>query len=103
MNRLPCASRSMKRERELPSVSAVSTVDIEDMTRDEPGFVRTEEHDAVGDLLGEAEPTERNLGPQGRLLFRRPSEAAQHAGVLGARPDRHHPHPPPTAFTPHRP
>src|ERR1700685_2485504 len=93
MNRLPFASRPMKREREWPSVSAMSAVDVEDMTGDEPGFVRTEEHDAVGDLLGEAEPTERNLGRQGRLVFRRASEAGQHAGVRGARPDGVHPNP----------
>src|SRR6266851_8364802 len=91
MNRLACASRSMKRERELSSVGAVSAVDIEDMTCDEPGFVRTEEHDAVGDLLGEAEPTERNLRRQSRLVFRSASEAGQHAGVRGARPDGVHP------------
>src|ERR1700731_74417 len=42
------------------SVGAVTAVDSEDMTGDEPCFVRTDEHDAVGDFLGEAEPTERN-------------------------------------------
>ena len=49
------------------SVGAVSAVDVEDVTRDEPGFVRCDEDDAVGDLLGEAESTQRNLRRQGRL------------------------------------
>jgi hypothetical protein len=43
------------------SVGAVSAVDVEDVTRDEPGFVRRNEDNTVGDLLGEAEPTQRNL------------------------------------------
>src|ERR1700716_1646175 len=30
------------------SVGAVAAVDIEDVPRDEPAFLRTEEHDAVG-------------------------------------------------------
>jgi hypothetical protein len=31
------------------------------VTRDEPAFVRRNEDNTVGDLLGEAEPTQRNL------------------------------------------
>src|SRR4030088_981742 len=54
----------------LGSVSAVAAVDVEDVTRDEPAFVRTKEHDAVGDLLGADEPTERNLRHQRSLVLR---------------------------------
>src|SRR5712664_879353 len=75
------------------SVGAVSAVNVEDVTRDEPAFVRTEEYDAVGDLLGEDEPTERNLRHQGRLVLRRAGEAGQHAGVRGAGRDGVHPNP----------
>src|ERR1700676_103408 len=39
------------------SVRAMTTVDVEDVTRDEPGFVRRDEHDAVGNLFGEAKST----------------------------------------------
>ena len=39
------------------SVGAVSAIDVEDVTGDEPGFVRCDEHDAVGDLLREAQAT----------------------------------------------
>src|SRR6202048_1433743 len=69
------------------SVGGGTAVDVEDVTRDEPGFVRTEEHDAIGDLLREAEPSERNLCRQGRLVLCRAGEAGQHAGVRGAWPD----------------
>ena len=48
----------------------MTAVDVEDVTRDEPGFVRRDEHDAVGDLLGEAESTQRNLRREGRLVLR---------------------------------
>src|SRR5258708_27415938 len=58
------------------SVGAVSAIDVEDVARDEPGFVRTDEHDAVGDLLGEPEPTQRNLRRQRRLVLRRAREAS---------------------------
>src|SRR6202030_3036705 len=67
------------------SVGAVSAVDVEDVTRDEPGFVRRNEDNTVGALLGGAEPTQRNLRRQGRLVLRRTGEAGQHAGVGGAR------------------
>src|SRR3977135_4582723 len=69
------------------SVGGVTAVDVEDVTRDEPGFVRTEEHDAIGAPLREAEPSERNLCRQGRLVLCRAGEAGQHAGVRGAWPD----------------
>src|SRR5260370_40477056 len=69
------------------SVGAVSAVDVEDVTRDEPGFVRCKKDDAVGGLLGEAESTQRNLRRQGRLVLRRTGEAGQHAGVRRARRD----------------
>src|SRR3979411_2699346 len=67
------------------SVGPVAAVDVEDVTGDEPGFVRRDEHDAVGDLLGEAEPAQRYLRRQRRLVLRRIGEAGQHAGVGGAR------------------
>src|ERR1700719_1439270 len=67
------------------SVGAVPAVDIEDVTRDESGFVRRNEDNTVGALLGGAEPTQRNLRRQGRLVLRRTGEAGQHAGVGGAR------------------
>jgi hypothetical protein len=57
------------------SVGAVSAVDVEDMARDEPGFVRCDEHDAVGDFLGEAESAQRHLRRQGRLVLRCTGEA----------------------------
>src|ERR1700721_3841574 len=57
------------------SVRAVTSVHVEDVTRDEPGFVGRDEHDAVGDLLREAESTQRNLLCQRRLVLRRSGEA----------------------------
>src|ERR1700729_956403 len=75
---------AMKCESELPSVGAVSAVDVENVTGDEPGFVRRDEDDTVGELLGEAEPTQRNLRCQSRLVLCRAGEAGQHAGVRGA-------------------
>src|ERR1700730_408079 len=63
------------------SVGGVTAVDVEDVTRDEPGFVRADEHDAVGDLLRAAEPTHRNTRHQSRFVLRRAGEAGQHAGV----------------------
>src|SRR6266403_3603380 len=80
----PYWARSSLRAR-TGSVGAVSAVDVEDVTRDEPGFVRGDEHDAVGDFLGEAEPTQRNLRRQRRLVHRSAGEAGQHASVRGAR------------------
>src|SRR3989454_8435372 len=67
-----------------PSVRTVTAVDVEDVTRDERGLVRRDEHDAVGDLLGQAESTQRDLRREGRLVLRRAGEAGQHAGVRGA-------------------
>src|ERR1700754_5338553 len=52
------------------SVGAVAAVDVEDVTCDESAFVRPEEDDAVGNLLREAEPAERHLRHQGRLVLR---------------------------------
>src|ERR1700692_4417831 len=79
-SRLPCAIPVAR----TGSVRTVTAVDVEDVTRDERGFVRCDEHDAVGDLLGEAESTQRNLRREGRLVLRRAGEAGQHAGVRGA-------------------
>ena len=45
---------------------------------------------AVGDFLGEAEATQRNLRRQSRLVLRRASEAGQHAGVRRPRRDGIH-------------
>lgn len=39
------------------SIGAVSAVDVEDVTRHEFGFVRSQENNAVSDLIGESEPT----------------------------------------------
>src|SRR6201991_1839382 len=86
----------------LGSVGAVAAVDVEDVTGDEPAFVRAEEYDAVGDLLGEDESTERNLGHQRRLVLRRAGEARQHAGVRGAGPDGIYPNPRFGEFERHR-
>src|SRR6267378_7985576 len=66
------------------SVGGMTAVDVEDMAGDEPGLVRRDEHDAVGDLLRAAESTQRNLRRKGRLILRRAGEAGQHAGVRGA-------------------
>src|SRR6266404_5069352 len=85
----PYWARSSLRAR-TGSVGAVSAIDVEDVTRDEPGFVRRDEHDAIGDLLGEAETTQRNLRRQGRLVLRRAGETGQHAGVGGAGRDGIH-------------
>src|SRR5712671_609944 len=60
------------------SVGGMTAVDVENVAGDEPGFVRRDEHDAVGDLLGEAEPAQRNLRRQRRLVLSRASEASQH-------------------------
>ena len=53
----------------------MTAVDVEDVARDERGFVRCDEHDSVGNLLGEAESTQRNLRLEGRLVLRRAGEA----------------------------
>jgi hypothetical protein len=47
----------------------VTAVDSEDVTGDKPCFVRSDEHDAVSDFLGEAEPTQRNLFRQSGLVL----------------------------------
>src|ERR1700679_3822402 len=72
------------------SVRAVTAVDAEDVTRDEPGFIRCDEHDAVGDLLGEAQSTQRNLLCESGLVLRRAGKAGQHAGVRWPRRDGIH-------------
>ena len=55
---------AMNHDRRVPvagSVDGFAAIDVEDVTGDEPGFVRRDEHDTVSDLLGEAQPTQRNL------------------------------------------
>src|ERR1700688_3865467 len=63
---LRCATAVARTE----SVRAVTAVDVQDVARDEPGFVGRDEHDAVGDLPGKTESTQRNLACEGRLVFR---------------------------------
>lgn len=72
-------------KRSAPSCGGFSTVDVEDMACDEPGLVRRDEYNAVSDFFRPAEPTERNLLRQKRLVLGRTCEAGQHAGVCGAR------------------
>src|ERR1700740_3673872 len=71
----------------LGSVGAVSAIDVEDVAGDESGFLRGDEHDDVGAPLRGAEPAQRNLRRQRRLVLGRSSEASQHAGVRWARRD----------------
>ena len=68
----PLTGRGANLRARTGSVSGVTAVDVEDMTGDEPGLVRRDEHDAVSDLLGEAEPAERNLRRQRRLRCSQP-------------------------------
>src|SRR6266403_759337 len=63
----------------------MSTVDVEDVTRHESGFVRSQEDDTLGDLLGESEPSKRNLRRQGRLILGGARETSQQPGVRGSR------------------
>jgi hypothetical protein len=37
----------------------VAAIDVEDVTGDEPGFVRRDEHNAVGDFLGQSQSAQR--------------------------------------------
>jgi hypothetical protein len=39
----------------------VSTIDIQDVAGDKSGFVRRNEHDAVGDFFRKTETAQRNL------------------------------------------
>src|SRR4029077_16758453 len=77
----------------LRSVRGHAAVDVENFAGDPLGSVRTDEDDAVGDFLGEAETIERNLLLQGGLVLCRAGEAGQHAGVRGPGRDGIHPNP----------
>src|SRR3984957_16765304 len=77
-------NRETCRTKRAGSVSAVSAIDVQDMARDKSGFVRRNEHDAVGDFLRETETAQRNLRRQGRLVLCCAGEASQHASVGGA-------------------
>src|SRR5712671_1691488 len=55
------------------------------MAGDEGSFVRRDEDDRVGNLLGEAEAPHRNTRHQSRLVLRRAGKTAQHASVRRTR------------------
>src|ERR1700692_3859933 len=76
---LPCGIGVVRTE----SVRTVTAIDVQDVPRDEPGFVRRDEHDAVGDLPGKAESTQRNLACEGCLVFGSARKAGQHASING--------------------
>src|ERR1700691_1680021 len=65
------------------SVSGVPTVNVQYVTRDEFGFVRSHEHYAIGDFLREAESAHRNLRRERCLVLHRAGKAGEHAGVRG--------------------
>src|SRR6185369_5610127 len=75
------------------SVRGHAAVNVEDLAGNPLGCVRTDENDAVGDFLGEAETIERNVLLQGRLVLCRAGESGQHAGVGGAGRDGIHTNP----------
>src|SRR5277367_906411 len=67
-HRILARSRSMQRVWELISASGFTAIDIEDMAGDERSFVRRDEYDRVGKLLGAAEAADRNTRHQSGLV-----------------------------------